>query len=456
MELGVQHVMGNAVLLQHRAQFLRLGDGGGTNQHRLALGMDFRHLLAHSLILGLLGLVNEVRMVDALHRLVGRHHNDRQVVYLQELVFLSLGGTCHAAQLVIHAEVVLEGNGSKSLGLTLNLHALLGLDGLMEAVRITASLHETARELVHDDDFIITYHIVTVPLHQRLGPECCREAVGQLDILRSIEVGNAQHLLNLGHSAVGSCHSLLLLINRVVRALLEPSHSTGHHGVHIRGLLTGTRDDQRGTGLIHQNGIHLVHDGKVQFPLHHLVFIDDHVVAEIVKAKLIVGTESDIAAIGVLALREVHIMGNQAHRKAQELIEPAHPLAVAAGQIVVHRHHVDALASKGVQINCQSCHQGLAFTGAHLGNAALMQAHAANHLHIKVTHAQHTAGSLAGHGKSLGQDIVQGLTISKSFLELSCITSQLVIRQILHSRFQAVDLLHNLPVPGYFFIVIVT
>ena len=72
-----------------------------------------------------------------------------------ELLLLGLGGAGHAGELFIHAEVVLEGDGGQRLALALHLHALLGLDGLMQAVGVAAADHQTAGELVHDDDLAV-------------------------------------------------------------------------------------------------------------------------------------------------------------------------------------------------------------------------------------------------------------------------------------------------------------
>ena len=55
-----------------------------------------------------------------------------------------MGGASHACELFIHAEVVLEGDGGVGYGLLLDLEALLGLDGLVEAVRVAPALHEAA------------------------------------------------------------------------------------------------------------------------------------------------------------------------------------------------------------------------------------------------------------------------------------------------------------------------
>ena len=178
-------------------------------------------------------------MVDALHRLVGGHHDHRQVVDFQEFVFLGLGGACHAPQLVIHAEVVLEGDGGKGLGFPLDLDTLLGFDGLMQAVGVAAAFHQAPGEFIHDNDFPVPHHIVPVTLHQGLGPESRLEAVGKLDIFRGEHIADAQHLLDFWHRGIRLGHGLLLFIHRVVHPFFQGGHSPGHHRVGVRGFLAG-------------------------------------------------------------------------------------------------------------------------------------------------------------------------------------------------------------------------
>ncbi len=65
----------------------------------------------------------------------------------------------------------------------------------------------------------------------------------------------------------------------------------------------------------------------------------------------------------------------------------AHPFGVARGQVIVYGNDVYAAPGQSVQISRQGRHQGLAFARAHLGNLALVQNQAADHLHIEMAHA---------------------------------------------------------------------
>ncbi len=99
-------------------------------------------------------------------------------------------------------------------------------------------------------------------------------------------------------------------------------------------------------------------------------------------------------------------MNNAANRQTKKVVELAHPFGVASGKIIVDRNHMHTLAAQGIQIGWQGRDQGLPFTGLHLGNFAVVQHHAANHLHIEVAHPKHPLTRFAHHRESLGQQVV--------------------------------------------------
>jgi hypothetical protein len=95
--------------------------------------------------LGVLGAVDEVGLVHADHRPVRRDRDDAELVDRVELGGLGLGRAGHAGELVVHAEVVLQGDRRERLVLVLDLHALLGLDGLVHALVVAAARRACAR-----------------------------------------------------------------------------------------------------------------------------------------------------------------------------------------------------------------------------------------------------------------------------------------------------------------------
>jgi hypothetical protein len=121
------------------------------------------------------------------------------------------------------------------------------------------------------------------------------------------------------------------------------------------------------------------------------------------------------------------------------LYRARHPFGVAAGQIVVDGDHVHALAGQCIQVYRQRAHQGFTFTGAHLGDFAVMQHHAADHLHVEVAHFQHPFGRFAAHGKCFRQQLIQRLAFFHALFEFCGLGLQRLIRQLAQALFQRID-----------------
>ena len=85
VELGVQHDVLDAFLLQQLGKPLRFFYRSSTDQHRLALDCKLLDLVGGREIFLLLGAVDDVGILDAQHLLVGRNHHDFQLVDLVEL-----------------------------------------------------------------------------------------------------------------------------------------------------------------------------------------------------------------------------------------------------------------------------------------------------------------------------------------------------------------------------------
>ena len=455
MELRVQHDVRDAVFLQDVRHLLGLHDGGRTDEDGLPRLVDLLDRLSDGAVLARLGLVDDVRLVDAADGLVRRDDDDGQLVDLEELIFLCLCRARHAREFVIHAEIVLECDARERLRLALDLDALLRLDRLMETVGVAAPLHEATRELIDDDDLIALHDVVAVAVHECLGTQCCRKAVRELDVLGCVEVRDADDLLDLRDSRVRRCDGLGLLIDGVVLALLQVADSLRHDAVVVRRLRAGTRDDERRARLVDEDGVHLVDDRIVQVTLHHLALGEHHVVAQIVKAELVVRAERHVGGIRRLALGEVHVMCDEADRQPEVAVEFAHPLAVAACKVVVDRDHVDALARERVEVDRRRRDERLALAGTHLGDAPLVEADAADQLYVKMPHAEHAARGLTHDGERLGEDLLHRLPLREPLTEFLRIARQFVIGEVHHRRLERVDLLHDAAVARDLLVVVV-
>ena len=122
--------------------------------------------------------------------------------------------------------------------------------------------------------------------------------------------------------------------------------------------------------------------------LNTLLGAGDHVVAQIIEAKLGVGAIGDIGLVGRALKLERHVVLQQTDGHTQILIDTTHPLGVTLGQVVVDGNDVHALAGDGIEVAGQRRNECLALAGLHLGNMTLMKRHGANELYVKVTHAR--------------------------------------------------------------------
>ncbi len=437
--LGVQGLVPDAALVKQARELLGAFDGHGADEAGLAVCVARRHVVGHGVELRLDGAVDKVVLVVADDRLVRRDGHHGQVVDLAELLVLGHGGAGHAGEFVVEAEVVLQRDGGKGLVLLAHLHALLGLHGLVQALRPAPSLHDAPGELVHDLHLAVGHHVVDVAVEQELGFQRLLQVVGQLPGRVGVDVVDAQHRLHLLKAALGGGDGLLRLVHLEVLVADEAGHHAGELVVGLGGLGTGAGDDQRRARLVDEDGVDLVHDGEVVPPLHAAVGAGDHVVAQVVEAELGVGAVGDVGGVGKLFLGGLHAVLDKAHLHAQGLVHLPHPLAVAPCQVVVDGDHVNALVGDGVEVAGKRRDERFALAGLHLGDLALVQHHAADELHGEMAKADGAHGRLAGGGEGLGQKVVQVLAPVEPLAKRCGDREELLVGELLHAGLQRVD-----------------
>ena len=461
--LSVEDLVRDAALGKGGRQLLGAFDGDGAHQDRLALGVTSLDVVGNGVVLGLDGAVHQVLVVNTLHGLVGGDDLDGQFINLTELGVLGECRTGHAGELVIQTEVVLQGDGGQRLVLLAHEHALFGLDGLVQALGIAAAFHDATSELVDDLDLAISDHVLLVAVEHVLGLQRLLQVVDQLAGEIGIDVIDTQAALNLLKAALGGGDGVLGLVHDVVaRGLdvlgggehvvrhvltaLKAAHGTREVLVGAGGLGAGTRDDERRSGLIDQDGVDLVDDGVVVAALHALLGAGDHVVAQVIETELGVGAIGDIGLVGRALKLERHVVLEQTDGHSQVLVDAAHPLGVALCQVIVDGNDVYALAGNSVEVAGQRGDQGLAFAGLHLGDMPLVQRHGADELYIKVTHARDALGSLTHGGKSLGEHVVERLAVGVTLTELIGLGAEFLLGHLLKLGLKTVDLVDDLVV----------
>ncbi len=452
--LGVQHFMVHAGLAQVLGQHFRGFNRGGTDQHRLAVLVAFLDVGQHRIELAVAVEEHLVRRVLADGRAVGRNDHHFQAVDALEFVRFGVGRTGHAGQLLVHAEQILEGDAGQGLVLALDRHAFLRFHRLVQAIGPAAAGQGTAGEFVDDHHFTVAHDVIDVALVDRMRAQRGIEVVHHGQVLRRVQAfgfraqnaGVHQQLLGVLHARFGQVHLLALLVDPEIAFgfFIFLADQAGHHAVdadvQLRGVVGRAGDDQRGTRFVDQDRVDFVDDGVVQAALVAVGTRQRHVVAQVVEAEFVVGAVGDVAVVGLALVAVRHARVHHAHAQAQPVVQLAHLAGVAAGQVVVHGDHVHALAFQRVQVHRQGRHQGLAFAGAHFGDLAQVQHHAADQLHIVVAHAQHAAAGFTADREGLRQHLVQSFAVGDALLELGGLGLELLVGELFDLRFQGVDL----------------
>ena len=230
-------------------------------------------------------------------------------------------------------------------------------------------------------------------------------------------------------------------------ALLKTRHQCIDGLIQLGRILSGTGNNERCTGLVDQDGIHFIDNGKVETALNLVFNTEGHVVAQVVETELVIGAVGDIGLVSSPLFFLWLARRHYSHLHAEETVKLAHPLGITAGQVIVHRHHVHAFAGKRIQVDRGGCHQGFTFTGLHFGDSALVQGHAPDELDIVVAHAHHPAAGLPHRSKDFRQQAVQRFAFIKPTPELSGLALQLGVRQCAKLFLKFIDARDNFSHP---------
>ena len=408
--------------------------------------LDF---LGDSVVFLPLAAEDDVGMVDPLHRAIRGDRDHVELVDLPELVGLGHGRAGHAADFLIELEEVLQGDRGQRLVLFLDADALLGLDGLVQAVAPVAARHEAPGELVDDHHLaLVVDDVVHVALVEIVGLQGVVDQVRPFHVTGRVKALHASQMLGCANALVGEMCRVLLLVDLEVRVFLQLPRDAVGLRVPRHVVVRRPGDDERRAGLVDEDVVHLVDDGEVQGPLYllHVLVVhrvvaggQPHVVAEVVEAELVVRAVGDVAGVGLLPLGGIHLALDRAHGQAQRHVEPAHPLHVATGEVIVHGDDVYAPPFQGIEIGGQRGDERFALAGDHFGNVAAVEDDSPHELHVVVPQAQVPAAGLAADGEGLNQQVIDRFAAGQPLAEFGRLFRQLGVGHGLVFGLQGVD-----------------
>ena len=343
------------------------------------------------------------------------------------------------AKLAVETEVVLERDRGERLILAAHVEAFFGFDRLMDTLGIAAAVHQSAGELIDDDDFAILDDVLLILVEQMPRLERRVELMRQLEVALIVEVGDAENLLDFRNALFRDRNGVRFFIDREIFVAHEARQDLRERRVQIGRVVALAADDQRRARFVDEDRIDFVDDREVQLALHHLIETPRHVIAQVVEADLVVGDVGDVAQIRFAPRGRIEIVLDDADRHAERAIQRAHPLGIAFGEIIVDGDDVHALARERVEIDRQRGDERLALAGAHLGNVAFVQRLAAHQLNVEVAHPHDAFAGLAHDGERLDEQIVDRRAAGQPRAELDRLRGQLLIGECGDLGFEEID-----------------
>ena len=144
--------------------------------------MRSQNFVDNRFVFFLFGAIDDIVLINALNRAVGRNFDAAQPIDVAEFGFFGHGRAGHACQFGIKAEVVLERNGSQRLIFGLNGYMFLGFNRLMQTVGVTAAFHHTACKFIDNHDFVVLDDIVNVPDVHFMGAQSLIDVMNQRNV----------------------------------------------------------------------------------------------------------------------------------------------------------------------------------------------------------------------------------------------------------------------------------
>src|SRR5260370_6272910 len=361
----VEHVMWHALFIEEIGKVFRGLNGGSTNQDRYACfvldfdlfnyGVEFRAGCA----------VDQVGQIVANHGHVGWNADDIQLIDFIEFLRLGEGGTGHASEFFVQAEEVLEGDRCERVVFPLDLDAFLGFDGLVETFAVAAARHQAPGQLIDNHDLTIFDDIVFVALEDCLGLDGVLHVARQVEIVFIIDVLDASQALKLLDAVLGQDDGACFLLDGVVGFGSQTGGPARELDILIGGFLTLARDDEGGARLVDEYVIDLVHDGVGKCALHRLVERSDHVVAQVVKAELVVRAIGNISLVSGTAFGRLRLDGidNDADGQAEESVDLRGPRSITKNNILHAGDDLHAYPNQRNHVHGQRCGHPVTVTG---------------------------------------------------------------------------------------------
>ncbi len=185
------------------------------------------------------------------------------------------------------------------------------------------------------------------------------------DIFSRVQTFKTENFLDFLHTIISQNNCFALLINLVMLHIVQLARHFCKLRVGVASCDGRGRDNEWRSSLVNQDRVYFVNNRVMERALAQLLSLANHVVAQVVKPKLVIRAISDISLIcldpstglealhpGIVMVRitEIRVIYKRVIRnnnccfQAQEMVYLPHPSGITLGKIIVDRHNMHALA----------------------------------------------------------------------------------------------------------------
>ena len=248
--LGIENIVRNAKFCNRPAEDFALFDAHRSHENRLPLFMTFANLRRNGLDFDFFIKVDDVVIIFANDVFGRRNTDDVQFVYLLELFRFRVCRAGHSRKFIVHAEVILERDGGKSLAFRLNFHPFFGLNGLMQPIGPTTTVHHASRKVIDDDNLAILYDIILIQFVKRMRLKRLVDMMQIFYVFGIVDIINLQMLFEFLNPRLIERHTLSFFVHRIIFVTLEKRYQFVDLFVQIEILFQLTRNDERRPCLV--------------------------------------------------------------------------------------------------------------------------------------------------------------------------------------------------------------
>ena len=223
-------------------------------------------------------------------------------------------------------------------------------------------------------------------------------------VLFGVEVDATECLLQPPRAGVGQVHVATVVVGGEITVGIPVGDQLTNEpdDLEFGGLaMRSARQYQRHQCLVDEDRVGLVNDCDVGVGRHQISDVGDKLVAQDIEADLVDGGVGDIALVCGPTFLAGRIGGDPADCQTHRLDQRSHPFGVAAGQIVIDGHHVDAAPAECVPRRGDRTGECFSLTGAHLDDVPGHHPQRAEQLDVEGAQA----GGPLGRHPSDGQEL---------------------------------------------------